>query len=164
MSVTYNTLDLSAVWIQPARLKDYSRFPDDSVQFITTENESEECINVLYTTLSGEVLPDCKRFSLRCDNADTDQWSYYIRGCTDPGYKKLFLNNYIPSDEFKHWIVTKTSTHLKVVCNNVTVLDFNFATDYSPGNEISHQIWLRRCRGIQFRSYYQYSLLLNIAG
>ena len=70
-----------------------------------------------------------------------------------------FLNN-VPADKFKHWIITKTSTHLKVVCNRVTVLNFNFATDYKPGSENSHQVWLKRCTKIRLRKYDESDLLI----
>ena len=74
-----------------------------------------------------------------------------------------FLNN-VPADKFKHWIITKTSTHLKVVCNKVTVLNFNFATDYKPGSENCHQVWLKRCTKLQLYDFYGDTLVLNTGG
>ena len=98
-------------------------------------------------------------FGMRCENVDTNQWSYWIEECTDSLCNTQFLNN-VPADKVKHWIITKTCTHLKIVCNNVTVLNFNFSTDYSPGNENSHQVWLRKYTAVQFIHWDDSTLLL----
>ena len=144
--------NLFSGWIQPVRCQYYPLLPDEPVQFITTDNELQKPIGVLYT-LPGGSSTDEKGFGIRCENIDTNQWSYRISGCTVDSYNTQYLDS-VPRDKVKHWTITKTCTHLKVVCNNVTVLNFNFATDYSPGNETSHQVWLRRCSNLKFRSFY----------
>ena len=125
---------------------------------ITNTTESENQIYVSYT------LPREGGSSEKCigiyRDVKTNQWSYIIVGCTPGGVNKKFLNN-VPADKLKHWIITKTSTHLKVVCNRVTVLNFNFATDYKPGSENSHQVWLKRCTNIRLINYYGDLLVLN---
>ena len=130
--------------------------PDEPVQFITTDNELY--IGVFYT-LPGEGDTDEKVFGLICENKDTNQWSYVISGCTVVFYDTQYLDS-VPCDKVKHWIITKTCTHLKVVCNNVKVLNFNFATDYSPGNETRHQVWLRKCTAVRLRTSSSENLLL----
>ena len=147
-----------AGWIQPVQYKLYPLLPDEPVQFITTDNELQERIGVLYT-LPGEGSTDEKGFYMRFENINTSQWSYGINGCTVVSYNTQYLDS-VPPDKVKHWIITKTCTHLKVVCNNVTVLNFNFATDYSPGNETSHQVWLRRCSNLRFYSDYKMTNIL----
>ena len=128
---------------------------------ITNTTESVNNIHVYYT-LPGEGGSSEKYILIHRDK--TNQWSYIIEGCTPEGANKQFLNN-VPADKFKHWIITKTSTHLKVVCNRVTVLNFNFATDYKPGYENSHQVWLKRCTNIRLVSCYNSDLLvLNTGG
>ena len=77
---------------------------------------------------------------MRCENTTSSQWSYLILGCTVNDYNVHFLNN-VPPDKVKHWILTKTSTHLKVVCNKVNVLNFNFATDSHPDKTNGKDIW-----------------------
>ena len=154
--------DLFPGWIQAVFEEDYSLLPRESVQLITTDNELKKDIDVLYT-LSGEGSTAKSYFCIRCENVDTSQWSYIIEGCTVGNYNTQYLNN-VPFDKVKHWIITKTSTHLKVVCNKVTVLNFNFATDYTPGNENGHQIWSKRCTTVEFYSYYKNSLLLDTLG
>ena len=117
----------------------------------------------VYYTLSGEGGSSEKYIGIYRD-ANTNQWSYYIEECTPFIHNQQFLNN-VPADKFKHWIITKTSTHLKVVCNKVTVLNFNFATDYKPGSENSHQVWLERCTKLRlFKNDNSDLLVLNTGG
>ena len=143
--------NLFAGWIQPVQRTWYPLLPDEPVQFITTDNVWLEGIYVYYT-LPGDGSTDEKGFYMRCNNKDTNQWGYIICGCTVNSCNTQYLDS-VPPDKVKHWIITKTCTHLKVVCNNVTVLNFNFATDYSPGNETSHQVWLRRCNKMRLFSH-----------
>ena len=150
--------NLFAGWIQPVQRTYYPLLPDEPVQFITTDNELQRIIGVWYT-LPGEGSTDKKGFFISCENINTNQWSYRIRGCTVDSCKTQYLDSVSP-DKVKHWIITKTCTHLKVVCNNVTVLNFNFATDYSPGYETSHQVWLRRCNKMSFYTYYDMTNIL----
>ena len=119
--------------------------PYEPVQMITNTTESGNNIHMYYT-LSGEGRSSEKQIMIYRD-VKSNQWSYYIMGCTPNSANKQFLNN-VPADKLKHWTITKTSTHLKVVCNRVIVLNFNFATDYKPGSENSHQVWFRRCTKI----------------
>ena len=152
--------NLFAGWIQPVRGRLYPMLPDKPVQFmITTDNEFQEGICVCYT-LPGEGSTGEKGFSMRCENIDTNQWSYCIGGCTVVSWNTQYFDS-VPRDKLKHWIITKTCTHLKVVCNNVTVLNFNFATDYSPGYETSHQVWSRKCTAVRSRTNCKNLLLLK---
>ena len=127
---------------------------------ITNTTELVNQIHVFYT-LSGEGGSSEKSIQIYTDKPN--QWSYYIVGCTPWSVNTQFLNS-VPADKFKHWIITKTSTHLKVVCNRVTVLNFNFATDYKPGSENSHQFWLKRCTKIRLINCGGHTLVLNTGG
>ena len=93
---------------------------------------------------------------MRCENTTSSQWSYWIEGCTKRDYNVQFLNN-VPPDKVKHWIITKTSTHLNIVCNKVTVLNFNFATDSDP-DKTSGNIWSRAVESVKV--YFLVNLLL----
>ena len=128
---------------------------------ITNTTESKNQIHVFYT-LSEEGGSSQKCIKIYKDN-DTNQWSYSIKGCTPGGANTQFLNN-VPADKLNHWIITKTFTHLRVVCNRVTVLNFNFATDYKPGSENSHQVWLKRCTKVRLIHYHGDILVLNTGG
>ena len=68
----------------------------------------------------------------------TDSWTPY-----------QYMNG-VPSDEIKVWQITRTSTSLVVVCNGVTVLNFNFATDYRDGHDRCHELWTRQSTAIVF--------------
>ena len=128
---------------------------------ITNTTESYNQIHVYYTP-SGEGGSSEKSIGIYRDE-NTNQWSYFIEGCTPHSFNTQFLNN-VPTDKLKHWIITKTSTHIKIVCNRVTVLNFNFATDYKPGYENSHQVWLKRCTKERLLHFRGDTLVLNTGG
>ena len=68
----------------------------------------------MYYTLPGQGGSKVKYFAVRCGNVELSQWSYFIDGCTEGNWNKQFLNN-VPLDKVKNWIITKTSSHLKVI-------------------------------------------------
>ena len=68
----------------------------------------------------------------------TDSWTPY-----------QYMNR-VPSDEIKVWQITRTSASLVVVCNGVTVVNFNFATDYRDGHDRCHHLWTRQSTAIVF--------------
>ena len=131
MHIKYDTLMLSMIglfsdWVKPQCRKDILLSPGESVHLLTTNNEKGKYIEVYYTLSGG---PSNRRgFVMRCENEVTNLWSYRVSCCTGDSFNKQFLKN-VPNDNFKRWIINKTSTHLTVVCNNVTVLNFDFATD-----------------------------------
>ena len=97
------------------------------VEMVTTKNDVEKYIGLTYV-----FTGDNKDFSLslfiRCDELNSHKWSYIVQKCTDYVFEKQLLKN-VPKNKVKLWKITKTSTHMKIVCNDVTVLDFNFETD-----------------------------------
>ena len=56
----------------------------------------------------------------------------------------------VPTDSTKVWQITRTSTSLVVVCNGVTVVNFNFMSDYRDGYNRCHELWSRESNTIQF--------------
>ena len=149
-------------WIQCVSRTYYTLSHYEPVQMITNTTESVNYIYVFYYLPgSGEGWSNKKSIQIYKDG--TNHWNYSIEGCTPEGVTKQFLNN-VPADKLKHWIITKTSTHLKVVCNKVAVLNFNFATDYKPGYENSHQVWLKRCTKIRLITTYHSDLLVLNTG
>ncbi|XP_063690666.1 uncharacterized protein LOC134823205 [Bolinopsis microptera] len=159
--IANQTEEIESGWIQCVNKEYYTLSHYEPVQMITNTTESENYIFVYYT-LSGEGGSSDNYIGIYRE-AKTNQWSYCMEGCTPDSFNRQFLNN-VPADKLKHWIITKTSTHLKVVCNRVTVLNFNFATDYTPGRENSHQVWLKRCTNIRFYNGYGDLLVLNTGG
>ena len=156
----YIILNLFLGWIQCVKYTSYTLSHYEPVQMITNTTESENQIQVYYT-LSGEGGSSEEYIMIYRDKPN--RWSYCIYGCTPWGANTQFLNN-VPADKFKHWTITKISTHLKVVCNRVTVLNFNFATDYKPGSENSHQDWLKRCTKIRLANFDGDTLVLKTGG
>ena len=77
-------------------------------------------------------------------------WIYVITGCMDNYWSSARIMNSVPSDEIKVWQITRTSTSLVVVCNGVTVVNFNFATDYIDGQSRCHEIWTGESNAIAF--------------
>ena len=86
---------------------------------------------------------------MRCENVKLSQWSYFIHGCNEGNWNKQFLNN-VPHDEVKNWIITKTSSHLKVICNRVTVLNFNFAVDCDSDKRDGEKLWSLKAKSFRF--------------
>jgi hypothetical protein len=149
-------------WIQPKRHTWYSLSVVEPVQVTTTENERLKSIKLEYT-LSGEERSDMKWFGMRCEGEDT--WSFVVKGCSSLGsWNKQFLND-IPPGKFKHWVINKTSSCLNVLCNNATVLEYNFVTDCSHGFENGHQIWSKRSTAVKFYTNdYENLILLDTKG
>ena len=94
---------------------------------------------------------------MRCENVNNNQWSYSIGGCTVWKFNVQYLNN-VPADKIKHWIINKTSTHLNIVCNKVTVLNFNFVTDSHPDKTDGKDIWSGNAES--FKMWFNVKLLL----
>ena len=91
-SYLVSACNLFAGWIQPVKDTDYPLLPDEPVQFITTDNELQKDIGVYYTLL-GEGSTDEKVFCMRCENIDTNQWSYCIDGCTVDSFNTRYLDS-----------------------------------------------------------------------
>ena len=90
-----------------------------------------------------------KVFGIRCENIELSRWSYFIGGLNKVNWNKQFLNN-VPLDKVKSWIIAKTSTHLKVVCNRVTVLNFNFAVDCDSDKRHDEKVWSLKAKSFKF--------------
>ena len=92
----------------------YSMLPDDeSVELITAvDYEAEGCIVVIFR---GEQQSADRCFGMTVGNTDNSHWNYAVQGCTVYSFGKKFLNN-VPPHKVKHWHITKSSTHLKIVC------------------------------------------------
>ena len=114
----------------------------------TTTNQGDKRIIIKFITpLDGgdNVL------AFMCTDVYTNTWNYVITNCMAnywPPYKYM---TGVPSDQIKVWQITRTQTNLLVVCNGVTVLDYNFATDYRDGRSNCHNKWTRRSTSIAFQ-------------
>ena len=145
-------------WVKPQCNKDIPLSPGESVHFLTTNNEKEKYIEVFYTLSGGSS--NRRGFVMRCEDEVTNLWSYRVSNCTANSYNKQFLKN-VPDDNFKHWIINKTSTHLEVVCNKVSVLSFNFATDSDRDKKDGSRVWSRQIESFQLNHQNYRSLLIR---
>ena len=66
---------------------------------MTTDNELTKYIAVYYTLCKGGIS-DERRFCMRCENVETNHWSYKVIGCTKNDYNVRFLKN-VPQDNLR---------------------------------------------------------------
>ena len=100
-------------------------------------------------------------FMMVCQGLDV--WRYYISydGCSNPPDYPLWKHlNKVPSAEIKYWAITKTTGSLNVVCNDATLLNFNFSTDLY--NDQRRTFWIKNCVAVKFTTTFKDSLLLKI--
>ena len=105
--------------------------------------------------LSGQGGSKVKQFAVRCENVELSRWSYFIAGCNIGNFNTHFLKD-VPLDKVKNWIITKTSTHLKIVCNSVIVLSFNFAVDCDSNKRNGEELWSLKAKSFTFYPYCEY--------
>ncbi|XP_063694575.1 uncharacterized protein LOC134826211 isoform X3 [Bolinopsis microptera] len=159
-NVAIQTEDVKYDWIKPKLNVWHSGvLLNESVQFITADNKISGSFNIRYT-LHGEGRTDKKQLGMRCENVDTSQWSIFIESGTVHDWNKRFLHE-VPHDNLKHWIITKSSSHLKVVCNKVTVLHFNFSTDCDSDKRDGERFWSRKANEAEFYCHLNNSILLR---
>ena len=122
----------------------YPLLVGDSVHLITLANVLESYIHVCFSFANGVGGLAERYFAFRLENGSfSHHWSYVLDQCTENFFMKRFLKN-VPSETVKHWIITKTSTHLIVKCNEVTVLNFNFSADCDYYKREGAKLWLRK--------------------
>ena len=121
-----------------------------TLELKTTTNQAEERIIIQF------IFPtdgDHYYLVFKCTSVHSSTWIYVLRHCmTDKWYAAQNFTG-VPSDTLKVWQITRTHTSLLVVCNGVTVLDFNFATDYRNGYSKCHSLWTRHSTTIQFSNH-----------
>ena len=154
------TFDLFSEWVRPDEFKYYYQSPDTPITLFTGDNESGRFIRVYYT-LTVDGVTDERSFGMCCESGDGSKWSYFIERCTRDSYNVRFLDN-VPVDKLKLWTITKTSTHLKVVCNKVTVLNFDFANDCDSDKKDGVQLWSRNSASFAFYHDNYSSLLMRV--
>ena len=114
----------------------------NTLQLITRDSNSRGCIRVFYNRFN-EKSKYRLFFGIRCENSISSRWSYIIEGCSAYVWDNQYLSN-VPFDKVKHWIITKSSTHLNIICNKVTVLNYNFATDSNLDGTTGKDIWSKK--------------------
>ena len=128
-----------AGWTQAVFLTKYPLISWNTIQLITTDKVGG-WIRVWYGSHGKNEI---KSFGIRCEDDTSGRWSYFIENCNAVFWNSQYLTN-VPCVKVKHWIITKISTHLKIVCNKVIVLNFNFATDCDSDRTTGKDVWSRK--------------------
>ena len=144
-------------WVQAISGDKYPILFGNSVHFITTANEPGGTIIIDFYFLLEEGGKTSKFFAMNCINGN--RWSFIVYQCTVNNYNQMFLTN-VPDEKLKHWILTKTSTHLIVNCNKVTVLKFNFADDSDSDKKNGYKTWSRKAE-LEIGLRHKFNLLLT---
>ena len=126
----------------------YNLALDQTLELKTTINQAEYPITVDFNfPYDGDMY----YFNFKCTSVYSSTWIYVIRNCMTDSWTPYQYLIGVPSDQIKVWQITRTQTSLLVVCDGVTVLDFNFETDYRDGYSNCHSLWTRYSTSIVFR-------------
>ena len=138
-----------------------SLLPDQSVELITAvDSEREGAIAVIYTLRVGQHTENRYFMINSVSNGYNTVWNFKIQGNIVDICDEIFLCK-VPPDEVKHWHITKSASHLKIVCNNETVLNFDFL-NYSPGFGNEYQVWSGKHTAVKLAHGYKSTLVLAL--
>ena len=132
-------------WITPQAGVKYNLTSGQTLELKTTTNQDEQIIVIYF-----DFPHDGEGYFInwKCTDVHYSTWIYVIRHCMTNSWNPYKYLTGVPRDQIKVWQITKTQTSLLVVCNGVTVLDFNFATDYRDGYSNCHNKWTRHSKSI----------------
>ena len=130
-------------WIKAESEENYKLVYGNSIQLLTTGSESNRDVNVHFRFLPENEGSEAEPVKVRHFGMRSNPWGFKIEGCTDHDrYDARSIDvDILPSDKVKHWIITKTSRHLIVKCNKVTVVKFNFLADSDYDKKESCKLW-----------------------
>ena len=136
-------------WITPQYGVDKNLALGQTLELKTTTNQAGHQIVIHF---NFPYDGDYYYLAFKCTSVQSSTWIYLIRNCmsTSSWYADQYFIG-VPNDQIKVWQITRTQTSLLVVCNGVTVLDYNFATDYRDGRSNCHNKWTRRSTSIAFQ-------------
>ena len=134
-------------WITPQHQVDYDLQLGETLELKTTTNE--QGYQIIFHYSSPTYYDNGKYLAIGYYKWSTT-WTYVIGKCIPDDWLDALTMNGVPSDETKVWQITRTSTNLVVVCNGVTVVNFNFATDYTSGLSGCYESWNRESTSISF--------------
>ena len=72
----------------------------------------------------------------------------------DNSWGSAIIMQNVPADYTKVWQITRISTSLVIVCNGVTVVNFNFATDFKDGFSGCLGLWTSKSTAVAFTHAY----------
>ena len=99
------------------------------LEMVTTKNCVDKLIRFdFYFRRRNWNFNSTLRLYIKLHNVKLDLWSCVIEKCTEFKFRKNLLKN-VPNHDVKLWRITKTTSNMEILCNGVTVLDFNFEAD-----------------------------------
>ena len=129
----------------PQHQVSYSLSQDETLELKTTTNLVQTKIAISFTPPQEGTI----YIVFKCVDLSLSKWVYVITECMADAWNDNHAMTGVPSDEIKVWQITRTSTSLVVVCNGVTVLNFNFHTDYRDDFSTCYESWTQTT-AIQF--------------
>ncbi|XP_063679506.1 uncharacterized protein LOC134815005 isoform X1 [Bolinopsis microptera] len=133
-------------WISPQLQQSYSLELSQTLELKTTMNQVEAPITVYFIFPEDET----QYINFKCTDLNSSRWILVIQQCMPDSWDAAQPLNGVSSDHIKVWRITRTETSLLVECNGVTVLIFNFASDYKEGFSSCHSFWTRHSTAIKF--------------
>ncbi|XP_063693764.1 uncharacterized protein LOC134825479 isoform X2 [Bolinopsis microptera] len=133
-------------WISPQLQQSYSLELSQTLELKTTMNQVEAPITVYFIFPEDET----QFINFKCTDLNSSRWILMIKQCMTDSWDAAQPLNGVSSDQIKVWRITRTETSLLVECNGVTVLIFNFASDYKDGFSSCHSFWTRHSKAIKF--------------
>lgn len=127
-------------WKTPKRVNrdQYSLKLHQTLELKTTSNLQNSRIILEFKDGENEFY-----LKFKCTDVSSSTWIYVLQGCMKhrSNWRSALTMTGVPHDEIKIWKITRTTTHLRVVCNGVTVVNFNFATDYRDRYRSCSETW-----------------------
>ena len=109
-------------------MTEYEMQSHQTLKIKTTESGIMGSIQ-LFFKFTGP-LETTQRLIIRLINPTNNRWSYIITGCTTSNAADQFLID-VPNEETRIWRIRLTSTNLRVTCDTVEVLNFEYTADSS---------------------------------
>ncbi|XP_063679507.1 uncharacterized protein LOC134815005 isoform X2 [Bolinopsis microptera] len=143
---TCGVCEVEEGWISPKLQQSYSLELSQTLELKTTMNQVEAPITVYFIFPEDET----QYINFKCTDLNSSRWILVIQQCMPDSWDAAQPLNGVSSDQIKVWRITRTETSLLVECNGVTVLIFNFASDYKDGFSSCHSFWTRHSTAIKF--------------
>ena len=124
--------------------EEFSLQLDETLELKTTINVVEKKIIFRFSYQGINYY-----FVAKCTDASTSRWIYVLTGCMRHAWSSALTMTGVPHDEIKIWKITRSTTHLEIVCNGVRVANFNFRTDFTGGFSSCSETW-GQSNAIQF--------------
>ena len=116
---------------------------NETLELKTTANLLEKRIILKLNFMTELDHSSDKNYAFYFKNIDVslNKWVFAIEECMDNYWTTFIPMEGVPRDRIKVWQITRRSDGLIIVCNGVTVVNFNFQSDYRDGYDSCQEIW-----------------------